>query len=322
MPHQDQPARQRAVAGVFVRTNDGSLLHKSIIAVLGLILIALLGGRVLTDRSIQVQRYERQEAAEAQQRNLDDARAFVRSGDIEKQIALEARERSRDEHEQKDLAAQWVAADAARIQIAIGVAGLIGLFFTVLFARHAAKTADKTFELQRATSQAELRAYISVEDLRAPAAGRNAFLFEIHNSGATPARSLRWTYRLGMYTDREKEDGILLTPTDEEGQVSAVVRSRGEPAAVQITHQQAPNVRAALANLSPDFPADFLIVVRYRDVFDRCWEMTEFVDFGEDRTGVSQASDNPDLLPVKYVDSREREITQEEFAKPIQLPPP
>jgi hypothetical protein len=79
-------------------------------------------------------------------------------------------------------------------------------------------------------------------------------------------------------------------------------------------------LRKAIDELSEDTNriGTFRMVLRYRDVFGRCFELGEKITFGQ-RNAASPTSNE---LYLTHVLSEDREISQEEYNQPIQLPPP
>lgn len=126
------------------------------------------------------------------------------------------REQKSDEHDAKDLQAQDRAANAAvesaasaqrqeylaRWQLALSVAGIIALFYTLLLSRRANKAAWAAVAATKITGEAQTRAYILVtepklsfemmeDDPVLPAALIPYFHCYFRNSGNTPARHTR-----------------------------------------------------------------------------------------------------------------------------------
>jgi hypothetical protein len=122
-------------------------------------------------------------------------------------------------------------------QAVIGAFGLVGLFFTVLYARSAwkaaersATAADKTLKASRAalrhtkeTSKRELRAYVFVTNIEATPIAIGAsprITYTITNSGQTPAKDVLVAAEIDMYPrDVDEEhlepkfrDGISKSP--------------------------------------------------------------------------------------------------------------
>lgn len=108
------------------------------------------------------------------------------------------------------------AVDVAIIQAILGLAGFIGLVFTVLYARGAwlaaektAKSADDTLKEGRVGQERQLRAYVLVDEARA--AGMNgeaplAIGVKFKNFGVTPALKLRMTYYANVHPQGHTPD--------------------------------------------------------------------------------------------------------------------
>jgi hypothetical protein len=114
-------------------------------AVLAL-LFAPLSGNAYAERAPQAQ--------QSAQKTKDKAGkteplpvAIVGGVELKQSPAAEQGEQARDEREKSDLRAQWASADAARIQALFSFIGLIGLGFTVYYARKAWRTAQSQLEV-------------------------------------------------------------------------------------------------------------------------------------------------------------------------------
>jgi hypothetical protein len=228
-------------------------------------------------------------------------------------------------------------------QVGIGIGGLFGLWWTVIFARRAwqeakrsadeaKRSADaahegladtrkdaaeqtKQFNAQllkmeeanriiRENGQAQTRAYISIGTPRAPAVGERIFVFALTNTGVTPARGLHWEYRLRV------GQWSLDTHPDRK-RTEGEIPGNGVPHEQAILEEQGPKLREAI---NAGKQGHFHMILRYQDVFGRWFELDERMEM----RGRSALPD--ESLQLTHVISKEREISREEHSQPIRLP--
>ena len=217
-----------------------------------------------------------------------------------------------------EVCAQLRAADAAEItstfalmQIILSVLGflavLVTLWVTGRAAHHASVQARAAIRSNHTTllvGQNQTRAYISLGRLQATPTGPKPFVFEIFNTGQTPARACRYEYLLSMHDEGEEGGFIIASMQPDEPNYAELPRSE-KPVPVGVFEHQASRLRQKLQSISRLEPAIFTLVVRYQDVFGRYFELIEKVV----ATGVHSAHELEGELNIMYVDSSEREIS-------------
>lgn len=182
-------------------------------------------------------------------------------------------------------------------------------------AQDQARGAWRAASATREVGQAQMRAYLSIGTPRAPPQGQRIFTFSILNSGLSPARKLRWEYRLTMWKSKDKmAGGTSLTTDPTRIHSTAEIPGGGRPQEMAILESEAPWLRAAIDKCSRDRPATFHVIFRYQDVFNRYFELNERIEISS-RTGNELHE-----LDLTHVQSDERQITEAEYNEPIQLP--
>lgn len=252
------------------------------------------------------------------------------------QTCAEANETSDSDpgkREKRELCAQFRAAAAAErsaisadSQFVLSVIGLFAILTTLWVtgraAYHASVQAAAAVDGNKNTlliGQNQSRAYLSVRALQAPVQGDAAFQFRIVNSGQTPARAITFESAVLFYRGPERRAADFnRTTADPAARLQIDLPGQGADQIVVIGHADNPNLRPWFANVSERRPATFICVVRYQDVFQRCFELVHRTDIG----GPPAPEGGPNaLLNVVHVETVEREIEQAEFDRPINLDP-
>lgn len=162
--------------------------------------------------------------------------------EIKQAPATEAREKASEQRSKDDLEAQKWMAISAIAQAAIGLVGLLGLAFTVWFARKAWKSAElsveagrKANEIAQRIGEDQLRGYVltaKFEVTRIFAKDGSTFQvaphFEIKNVGQTPAFNVRHFTRFAWMTDEEAKAFVPAQKLEEDGMIGpGLTRSVG-----------------------------------------------------------------------------------------------
>lgn len=157
--------------------------------------------------------------------------------DLKDSPASEISERAREDRERLDLIAQQQAAGAARLQAALSLAGLVGLFFTVLYAKRAwkeskrgadaalaavaqadrsANAAENAVAAAQDVAQRQLRAYVFSEEPQLVRLNGEVWrlTLQIKNSGQTPAYNGR--VLLGCAVKPWPHDRLNFAPPSED----------------------------------------------------------------------------------------------------------
>jgi len=174
----------------------------------------------------------------------------------------------------------------------------------------AAKAADAAVKANDTTllvGSNQARAYLTIRPPCAPIEGEAVFSYAVSNSGTTPARGIKWEYRLRF-------GGRLLETDSARLHSLADIPGGNEPVDQIILEHQATWLREAIDQLTLKRRGYFHIVVRYRDVFGRCFELSERMEMVGRRPMESHE------IFLSHVHSDEREISRKEYDNPIRLP--
>ena len=199
-----------------------------------------------------------------------------------------ARQKSDDQHDALDLAAQWASAEAAQrmvfwtiVQVTFGVFGFAVLIYSLRLNRKATAAAIQAVEVAEDTAKRELRAYLALAPKRIGGfvvGNKVNFEFSPNNHGQTPASRVHHLFEIKVLPHPLPLNFKYPTPTREVKNETTVFPNSDQISwfigEQDITENKLNNVREDKARLH------CWGMTFYHDVFNKKWSVKFFVSMG------------------------------------------